>query len=87
MSSRTIRSTQSKLEMVRKSKLRTSGRSTMVRDTDHYIYMYTFDGQCFDSLDWRREMHNCFDDDPDGALRALSNGIKLILNSLADAEM
>jgi hypothetical protein len=86
-SSRTVRLTQSILEMVRKSKSNTSGWPTVARDAGNCIHIHTWDGQCFDSLGWRREMHNCLDDVPDDALRVLSNGIKLASDALPDAAM
>jgi hypothetical protein len=59
----------------------------VANDADHYIHMYTLDGQCFDSLDWRRVIHDCIDDVPDVVLRTLSNGIKLASNGLAKGDM
>jgi hypothetical protein len=49
--------------------------------------MYTWDAQCFGSLGCGRKIHNSFDDVHDGALRVLSNGIKLPANGLASVEM
>jgi hypothetical protein len=73
--------------MVRKSKSNTSGWPTVARDADNYIHMHTGDGHCFDSLGWIREIRNSFDDVPDGALKILSNGIKLASNGLLRADM
>jgi hypothetical protein len=87
MSSITIRSTQYTLEMVRKSESNTSGWPTVARDADNYIHMHTGDGHCFDSLGWRREIRNSFDDVPDGALKILSDGIKPASNGLLRADM
>jgi hypothetical protein len=56
--------------MVRKSKSHTSERPIVAKDADNYMYMNKWDGQSFDSLDWRREMHNCLDDVPHGAIES-----------------
>ena len=59
------------------------GRSAVARDAD----VFTYKGQSVDSADWMRAIGNSFYDVIDSALRALSNGTKLALNSPTSAEI